>query len=228
MGSALPFQEPFRSPGHKQIRASSPKPPHRCDLAGEHRRADLIRGVAKPIGRDTFGAYARRWVDGYGGRSGTRLYIQRAIDAMESHIGHLRVAEIRPTDLAAAYRGLENGTRQAPSTKRRRRGLATSTVSRYANWVNTIFLAAQQGDVGVGVVVAGEATAGVLPDSLPGAGRVDGCQDLETPSQPALRRIGRDRPGPTIARGARTGAFLLVVMYGPRRHRRRAGTDVGG
>jgi hypothetical protein len=104
VGSALPFQEPFRSPGHKQIRASSPKPPHRCDLAGEHRRADLIRGVAKPIGRDTFGAYARRWVDGYGGRSGTRLYIQPAIDAMESHIGHLRLAEIRPTDLGGIPR----------------------------------------------------------------------------------------------------------------------------
>ena len=106
-------------------------------------RADLLRGVAKPIGRDTFGAYARRWVEGYGGRSGTRLYIQRAIDAMEPYIGHLRLIEIRPTDLAAAYRGLENGTKQAPSAKRRRRGLATSTVARYANWVNTIFLAAQ-------------------------------------------------------------------------------------
>ena len=45
-------------------------------------RAELIRGVAKPIGRDTFGGYAQRWVDGYGGRSGTRLYIQRVIDAM--------------------------------------------------------------------------------------------------------------------------------------------------
>ena len=65
-------------------------------------RADLIRGVAKPIGRDTFGAYAQRWVDGYGGRSGTRLYVQRAIDAMEPYIGRLRLAEIRPTDLVAA------------------------------------------------------------------------------------------------------------------------------
>jgi integrase len=106
-------------------------------------RADLIRRVAKPIGRDTFGAYAQRWVNGYGGRSGTRLYIQRAIDAMEPHIGHLQLADIKPTDFAAAYRGLENGTKQAPSAKRRRKGLATSTVARYANWVNTIFLAAQ-------------------------------------------------------------------------------------
>lgn len=61
-------------------------------------RADLIRGVTKPIGRDTFGAYVQRWVDGYGGRSGTRVYIQRAIDAMEPYIGRLRLAEIRSTD----------------------------------------------------------------------------------------------------------------------------------
>lgn len=52
-------------------------------------------------------------------------------------------AELRGSDLAAAYRGLENGTKQPPSAKRRRKGLATSTVARYANWVNTIFLAAQ-------------------------------------------------------------------------------------
>ena len=96
-------------------------------------RADLIRGVAKPVGRDTFGTYAQRWVDGYGGRSATRLYIQRVIDAMDPYIGRLRLAEIRPTDLAAAYRGLENGTKQAPSARRRRKGLATSTVARYAN-----------------------------------------------------------------------------------------------
>jgi integrase len=105
-------------------------------------RADLIRGVPQPIGRDTFGGYAQRWVDGYGGSNGTRIYIQRAVDAMEPYIGHLRLADIRPTDLAAAYRGLENGLKEKPSTKRRRKGLATSTVSRYANWVNTIFLAA--------------------------------------------------------------------------------------
>lgn len=105
-------------------------------------RADLIRRVPQAIGRDTFGAYAQRWVDGYGGSSGTRLYIQRVVDAMEPYIGHVRLADIRPTDLAAAYRGLENGTKEKPSTKRRRKGLATSTVARYANWVNTIFLAA--------------------------------------------------------------------------------------
>lgn len=105
-------------------------------------RADLIRRVPQAIGRDTFGGYAQRWVDGYGGSNGTRLYIQRVVDAIEPYIGHVRLADIRPTDLAAAYRGLENGTKEKPSTKRRRKGLATSTVARYANWVNTIFLAA--------------------------------------------------------------------------------------
>lgn len=74
-------------------------------------RADLIRRIPQAIGRDTFGGYAQRWVDGYGGSNGTRLYIQRVVDAMEPYIGHFRLAEIRPTDLAAAYRGLENGTK---------------------------------------------------------------------------------------------------------------------
>lgn len=105
-------------------------------------RADVIRKVPQAIGRDTFAGYAQRWVDGYGGSSGTRIYIQRTVDATEPYIGHLRLADIRPTDLAAAYRGLENGLKEKPSTKRRRKGLATSTVARYANWVNTIFLAA--------------------------------------------------------------------------------------
>lgn len=40
-------------------------------------RADVVRGVAQPAGRDTFAGYAQRWVDGYGGSNGTRLYIQR-------------------------------------------------------------------------------------------------------------------------------------------------------
>lgn len=46
-------------------------------------RADVVRGVPRPVGRDTFGGYAQRWVDGYGGSNGTRIYIQRAVDAME-------------------------------------------------------------------------------------------------------------------------------------------------
>lgn len=105
-------------------------------------RADVIRRVPQAIGRDTFAGYAQRWVDGYGGSNGTRLYVQRTVDAMNPYIGRLRLADIRPTDLAAAYRGLENGLKQKPSSKRRCKGLATSTVARYANWVNTIFLAA--------------------------------------------------------------------------------------
>ncbi|MCW2834189.1 MAG: hypothetical protein JWN68_2142 [Nocardioides sp.] len=94
-------------------------------------RADLIRGVSpRRPGADTWQAYAQRWLDGYAGSNGTRVYIQRVINAMAPYIGAVPLVEIRATDLAAAYRDLENGTRQAPSTKRAGTGLATSTVVR--------------------------------------------------------------------------------------------------
>ena len=105
-------------------------------------RADTLRGVPQFVSRDMFGAYSRRWLEGHPVSNGTRLYIQRALDAMDPYIGSVRMADIRPTDLAAAYRGLENGTKQVPSRKRRQKGLAPSTVARYANWVNSVFLAA--------------------------------------------------------------------------------------
>jgi len=106
-------------------------------------RADLIRKVPQSVARDTFRAYGQRWLDGHAVGNGTRMYIQRVLDAMDPYIGTVRLTDVRATDLAAAYRGLERGTHQEPSRKRRRPGLATSTVARYANWVNTIFLAAQ-------------------------------------------------------------------------------------
>ena len=105
-------------------------------------RADLMRKVPQPLGRDTFAAYGQRWLDGHAVGNGTRMYIQRVLDAMDPYIGSVPMADIRATDLAAAYRGLEHGSKQTPSPKRSRKGLATSTVARYANWVNTIFLAA--------------------------------------------------------------------------------------
>lgn len=105
-------------------------------------RADTLRGVPQVVRRDTFGAYGRRWLEGHPVSNGTRLYIQRVLEAMDPYVGSVRMADIRPTDLAAAYRGLENGTKQIPSRKRRQKGLAPSTVARYANWVNSIFLAA--------------------------------------------------------------------------------------
>jgi len=105
-------------------------------------RADVIRKIPQAVGRDTFTPYARRWLDGHSVGNGTRMYIKRVIDAMDPYIGNLQVTDIRATDLAAAYRGLERGTKQPSSAKRHRKGLATSTVARYANWVNTIFLAA--------------------------------------------------------------------------------------
>jgi hypothetical protein len=107
-------------------------------------RADLIRRVPQPLGRDTFGGYAQRWVDGYGGSNGTRLYLQRVVNAMQPYIGHLRLTDIRPTDLAAAYRGLENGTKQKPSP-RRRTGLAPSTVARYANALDDLLAGGRSG-----------------------------------------------------------------------------------
>ena len=105
-------------------------------------RADLIRKVPQSVGRDTFRAYGHRWLDGHACGNGTRVYVQRVLDALDPYIGSIRLADVRATDLAAAYRGLEKGTRQVPSNKRPRKGLATSTVARHANWVNTIFLAA--------------------------------------------------------------------------------------
>jgi|GEM_PF-307997 len=105
-------------------------------------RADLIRKVPQTVGRDTFRAYGQRWLDGHACGNGTRMYIERVLDAMDPYIGTVPLADVRATDLAAAYRGLEKGSKQAPSNKRPREGLATSTVARYANWVNTIFLAA--------------------------------------------------------------------------------------
>lgn len=74
---------------------------------------------------------------------------------MDPYVGTVALADVRATNLAATYRGLENGTRQVRSPKRPRKGLATSTVARYANWVNTIFLAA----VDEGLIVKNPATS---------------------------------------------------------------------
>ena len=71
-------------------------------------RADVIRGVPQAIGRDTFAAYAQRWVDGYGGSNGTRMYIQRTSTPWPLYRSP-SAGRHPATDLAAAYRGLENG-----------------------------------------------------------------------------------------------------------------------
>ncbi|KRF03488.1 hypothetical protein ASG88_22035 [Nocardioides sp. Soil777] len=105
-------------------------------------RADLLRRIPQSVGRDTFRGYGQRWLDGHACGNGTRMYIQRVLKAMDPYIGSVPLTDVRATDLAAAYRGLERGLRQPPSPKRPHPGLATSTVARYANWVNTIFLAA--------------------------------------------------------------------------------------
>ena len=93
-------------------------------------RADTLRGVPQDLTRDTFGAYGRRWLEGHPVSNGSRPYIQRVLDAMDPYIGSVRLADLRPTDLAAAYRGLEKGAKQIPSSKRRDPGLAPSTAAR--------------------------------------------------------------------------------------------------
>lgn len=105
-------------------------------------RADALRGQVTSRSRDTFGFYAQTWLDGHPVGNSTRIYIQRVINSMDPYVGSMRLQDIRPTDLAAAYRGLEKGTHQRLPRKIKKRGLATSTVARYANWVNTILLAA--------------------------------------------------------------------------------------
>ncbi len=99
-------------------------PPVHLNDMSNHTIATPITTWAELRGSD------REVLNRAGGRSGPSLYMQRTIDAMEPYIGRLRLAEIRPTDLAAASRGLENGTKQPLSAKRPRKGLATSTVAR--------------------------------------------------------------------------------------------------
>jgi integrase len=110
-------------------------------------RADQIRGISTAPSRDSFTAYATRWLDGHSCKPATRSYIRRVIEAMDPYIGRMRLSDIRPSDLASAYRGLEEGRFQKPSAKRRRDGLAPSTVKRYSGWVGTILNAAINDDI---------------------------------------------------------------------------------
>jgi hypothetical protein len=65
-------------------------------------RVDMMRQVPQPRGRDTFVAYGQRWLDGHAVGSGTRMYIQRVLDAMHPYIGPVPMADTRATDLAAS------------------------------------------------------------------------------------------------------------------------------
>lgn len=58
-------------------------------------RADLIRKVPQTVGRDTFRAYGQRWLDGHACGNGTRIYIQRVLDALDPYIGSIRLAHGR-------------------------------------------------------------------------------------------------------------------------------------
>lgn len=98
--------------------------------------------------RLTFDAYARRWLAGHAVDDNTRGYIKRVIDDVESHIGHLQLADILPNDLAACFRALEAGVGRRRTQRRNTGGpLAKSTVARYAGWLVTIFNAAIEDDL---------------------------------------------------------------------------------
>lgn len=79
--------------------------------------------------RTTFDSYARRWLAGYHFPSpNTRVYAQRVINAVQPQIGNLQMAQILPSDLAACYRALENGTGLKATTKYKAGKLAPSTM----------------------------------------------------------------------------------------------------
>jgi len=110
-------------------------------------RANLARVAAGVVpvvtDRTSLKSYSRRWLDGHACEPTTRVYVRRVIDALVPYIGAVPIAQILPSDLAAAYRGLETGARAAPNKKSTTNGkLGPSTVSRYSGWVVTIFNAA--------------------------------------------------------------------------------------
>lgn len=95
------------------------------------------------VDRMSFESYARRWLAGYSCEPTTRTYIARVITALSPYIGTVPIGQLQPSDLAAAYRGLESGAKAVPSAKSSCHGsLAASTVMRYSGWAVTIFNAA--------------------------------------------------------------------------------------
>lgn len=107
-------------------------------LAGVKEASLSTRGAHGP----TFFDYATGWLARYQCEPTTRLYIHRVIDAVAPYIGRLTIADVRPTDLAIAYRGLETGRKPSHTTSTVRGPLAPSTVLRYSGWLVTIFNAA--------------------------------------------------------------------------------------
>jgi integrase len=100
------------------------------------------------VDRLSFESYARRWLAGYSCEPTTRTYITRVIDALVPYIGAVPIGQLLPSDLAAAYRGLETGAKATPSPKSNSGGkLAASTLMRYSGWAVTIFNAALDEDL---------------------------------------------------------------------------------
>lgn len=108
--------------------------------------ARVAAGVVPVVSdRTSFESYSRRWLDGYSCERTTRTFIGRCIDSLVPYIGATPITQLLPSDLAAAYRGLETGARAVPTNKSSSHGkLGPSTVSRYSGWVVTIFNAAPE------------------------------------------------------------------------------------
>lgn len=87
----------------------------------------------------TFSSYANTWLEGHRCEPTTRLYIRRAVEAVGAYVGDLPLSEVRPTDLAAAYRALEAGKKPRHGTSVATGPLAASTVFRYSGWIVTVF-----------------------------------------------------------------------------------------
>lgn len=161
-----------------------------AQLVGIERPIAAVPGRAGP----KFVAYANTWLDGHRCEPTTRLYIQRAIDAVAPFIGDLPITEIRPTDLAAAYRALEAGRLPRHRAPASRPPLAASTVFRYSGWIVTIFNSA----IDEGLLERN-------PASHKNAGR---------PRGPRARRPSRSRCGTASRRRSSAGGRWLPGSRG--------------
>lgn len=111
--------------------------------------ADVSRGEYRSSSRDTFGEYAREWVDTYGGRTtrgfrestriGYRRSIEKAIPFFDDRCR--RMAEIEPADIRAYIRWLFDEKAQG-------RRLSLSTVRNHVAALRALFAtAAEDGDL---------------------------------------------------------------------------------
>lgn len=103
-------------------------------------RADLMRNVPQPRGRDTFAACGQCWLDGHAVGNETRMYIQRVLDAMDRYIGSVPM----PTSVPPILRPPTSASRTAQNKCHHRSGdergspppplLATPTYRTPSSW----------------------------------------------------------------------------------------------